>query len=123
MNIYDNGIVDNYGILKDVRDILGAELYDKMISVWGSDDKAEYLELASEADATEHPPDDISDDFAEALYATRREKASFMRDDLFGIFVGLVPLSIIPDDCYLPRFFLFRCSNNGRSVLVSDQEL
>ena len=118
---YDNGIIDNYRVLREVRDMIEPSGYDRLLCVWGSENWKDYEEIALAYRSGE--PEDITHEFAEALFELRQHKSSLISDGLFGIYVGLVPLKEFPDDCILPTYFIFRCRNNGRTLVISQRQL
>ena len=122
MYICDDYIVDNVDVLKPVKELIKGSVYDKLLLLWGSDKLHDYKKIAKSAEETPTSADYIVTPFANALYELRDQKKSLLSDDLYGIYAGLVP-EAQNDTCRLPVYFIFRCSNNGRSLIISEKEI
>ena len=116
MKYYQCGIIDNFSTLKSLEDILGADKYNLIIKLWGSE---RYEEIENVINIKERSSDELIFNLVEALKAARFYFDELLKDDLFGIYIGLIPdIDGLPGDGYLKEFYIFRCSNNGRSDIV-----
>jgi len=125
MHIYDCGIVDNFNDLKSINDILSNDDYKNMINIWERLDQypkdiTELKNLFKKYESNE-PSNGWVSDLPKALSELSKYTKSLLDDDLFGIYYGLIPVQ----DCtgYLPSYFIFRCSNNGRSLIISERKI
>ncbi|WHH57189.1 hypothetical protein [Petroclostridium sp. X23] len=112
MYVYDSNTIDNYNVLKNVKDEIGESNFNNLIMTWkrGISSEFETFLFGSEFSYVR--------ELINALNATIDIAESLVSDGLFGIYIGLVPENNI-DDTYLPVYFIFRCTNNGRSTIVS----
>lgn len=119
MKILDHHIVDNFGLLGSLEQLVGKDKYEWIIENWsipkGMFDSIMYEKIGWEAG-------EMLDVLQKALRETNLKAKSLKNDDLFGIYYGLMPSEkSLENGCRLANYFVFRCSNNGRSLIVVDE--
>lgn len=123
---YDEGIIDNFNCLKSVSDVIGKESYNELIQLWKDQtSESKLLEFLNGITRSDCPPNVYwICPLCEALCEISSMAEELLKDELFGIFIGLYPIQDPNDNsCYLPAYFIFRCSNNGRSLIMSEIKL
>jgi len=114
---HDRNIVDNTETLVSVKKDLGKS-FNILISLWkDTPDKKSYYDFFLKTKYNKSP---FQDALIKALEYTSKEAKDLISDDLFDIFIGVSAVNDTSGNTYLPYFFIFRCSNNGRSLIVSE---
>ena len=116
MKYFNGYIIDNFSTLKSLQDIFGSDKYNSIIKLWGLQ---KYEEIENIISLPSCGCDEKIFALVEALKTARFYFDGLLKDDLFGIYVGLIPdMDVLQSDTYLKEFYVFRCSNNGRTDIV-----